>query len=197
VASAQNASHALTARYAGALIELAEDSGKSDKIERDLDALSAMIKSSADLRLFIASPSISRKDQVNAVNALADKAGFDKMTKNFLGVLVNNRRLGAIASITETFREELAKRRGEITVKVETAQDMTPAQLKSLQDALSKGMGRDVAIQAKVEPSIMGGMIVTVGSKMFDDSVRRKLERLKVSMGRQANQNSVSKAVGE
>jgi F-type H+-transporting ATPase subunit delta len=193
VASAQNASHALTARYAGALIELAEDSGKSDKIERDLDALSAMIKTSADLRLFIASPSISRKDQVNAVNALADKAGFDKMTKNFLGVLVNNRRLGALNAIINTFKEELAKKRGEITVQVETAQDLSPSQLKALQDALTKGMKREVTIRAKVEPSIMGGMIVTVGSKMIDDSVRHKLEKLKGAMGRQANQNTSNK----
>ncbi len=190
MASAQNASHALTSRYASALIELAEESGKSDKIAGDLDNLSAMVKSSPDLKLFIASPSISRASQINGVNALADKAGFDVLTKNFLGVLVNNRRLNALASIINTFKELLAKKRGEITVQVETAQDLSPAQLKALQEALTKGMKREVTIRAKVEPSILGGMIVTVGSKMIDDSVRHKLEKLKTAMGKQANQNT-------
>ncbi len=193
MASAQNASHALTSRYAGALIELAEESGKSDKIASDLDSLSTMIKASSDLKLLISSPSISRKSQVAAINALSDKAGFDKLTTNFLGVLINNRRLGAVASIINTFKEALARKRGEITIQVETAQDLTPAQLKSLQDALTKGMKREVTIRAKVEPSILGGMIVTVGSKMIDDSVRHKLEKLKTLMGRQANQNTSNK----
>lgn len=189
MASAQNASHALTSRYASALIELAEKSGKSDKIERDLTELQAMARDSADLALLVSSPSISRKSQLSAVTAIAEKAGFDLLTKNFLGVLVQNRRLNALNAIINTFKELLAERRGEITVQVETAQDLTPAQLKALQDALTKGMKREVTIRAKVEPSIMGGMIVTVGSKMIDDSVRHKLEKLKASMGKQANQN--------
>jgi F-type H+-transporting ATPase subunit delta len=197
VASAQNVSHALTSRYASALIELSEKSGKTDKIAGDLNDLSAMVQSSPDLKLFISSPSLSRASQTKAVNALADKAGFDVLTKNFLNVLVQNRRLGALSPIIETFKELLAKKRGEITVQVETAQDLSPAQLKALQDALTKGMKQDVTIRAKVEPSIMGGMIVTVGSQMIDDSVRHKLEKLKAAMGKQANQNAVSKAVGE
>lgn len=191
--SAQNLSHALTSRYATALIELAEKAGKSDKVAADLDALSKMIKDSADFRLFVSSPSLSRQSQIEAVGAIADKVGFDVLTKNFLGVLVNNRRLGGLSSIINTFKDDLAKRRGEITVQVETAQDLTPAQLKSLQDALTKGMKREVTIRAKVEPSIMGGMVVTVGSQMIDDSVRHKLQKLKAAMGRQANQNTSNK----
>ncbi len=191
--SAQNVSHALTSRYAAALIELSEESGKTAKVEADLAAFAAMVQNSADLALLVRSPSISPKSQAKAIMALAEKAGFDALSSNFLGVLVNNRRLGAVLSVISTFKELLAKRRGEITVQVETAQDLTPAQLKALQDALSKGMKREVSIRAKVEPSIMGGMIVTVGSQMIDDSVRRKLERLKTSMGRQANQNAIAK----
>ena len=97
-------------------------------------------------------------------------------------------------NIISTVRTELSKRRGEITVKVETAQDLTPAQLKALQEALAKGVGAKISIQAKVEPSIMGGMIVTVGSQMIDDSVRHKLERLKAAMAKQANENTSAKA---
>jgi F-type H+-transporting ATPase subunit delta len=189
VASAQNVSHALTTRYATALIELAEESGKSDKIAADLDGLLAMVKDSADLRMLVSSPSISRKSQLAAISALSDKAGFDLTTKNFLSVLVQNRRLNALKAIINTFKETLAKRRGEITVQVETAQDLSPSQLKALQEALTKGMKREVQIRAKVEPSILGGMVVTVGSQMIDDSVRHKLEKLKAAMGTQANQN--------
>lgn len=187
--SAANASVALASRYASAFIALAQDSGKTARIEQDVDRLAAMLKTSSDMAFFVRSPSISRQAQFKALEALAAKAGFDKLTSNFLGVLAQNRRLSALQTIIRVFKEELAKRRGEITVQVETAQDMTPAQLKLLQEALSKGMNRDVSIRAKVEPAIMGGMIVTVGSQMIDDSVRRKLERLKLAMGKQANQN--------
>ncbi len=189
MAKASNASFALTSRYATALIELAHDSGKIDKIEKDLNDLSGMVRGSKELSLLVRAPSFSRKAQSQAVMALAERAGFDGLTRSFLGVLVKNGRLNAVEPIIRAVREELARRRGEVTVKVETAQDLTPAQLKNLKDALSKGMKGEVSIQAKVEPSIMGGMIVTVGSRMMDDSVRHKLERLKSAMSRQANEN--------
>jgi F-type H+-transporting ATPase subunit delta len=189
VTSASNASAALTKRYATAIIELAHDAGKTQRVEQDLDQLVAMLKTSADLQFLTRSPSISRASQSRALMAVAEKAGFDSLTIHFLGVLVHNRRLNAVEAIIRAIKEEMAQRRGEITVQVETAQDMTPAQLKSLQEELSRGMKREVTIRAKVEPSIMGGMIVTVGSQMIDDSVRRKLEKLKIAMGKQANQN--------
>ena len=192
--SSAHASYALTSRYATALIELAQDSGKTDAVERDLTALENMIGQSRELAFLVRFPLINRTSQLNAITALAQKAGFDKITQNFLGVLIQNRRLNAILNIISTVRTELSKRRGEITVKVETAQDLTPAQLKALQEALAKGVGAKISIQAKVEPSIMGGMIVTVGSQMIDDSVRHKLERLKAAMAKQANENTSAKA---
>ena len=192
--SSAHASYALTSRYATALIELAQDSGKTDAVERDLTALENMIGQSRELAFLVRFPLINRTSQLNVITALAQKAGFDKITQNFLGVLIQNRRLNAILNIISTVRTELSKRRGEITVKVETAQDLTPAQLKALQEALAKGVGAKISIQAKVEPSIMGGMIVTVGSQMIDDSVRHKLERLKAAMAKQANENTSAKA---
>lgn len=191
---AGNSSHVLTSRYAGALIDLAQESGKTDVVSRDLNSLASMVASSADLQHLLNSAGLSQKSQTSGLMALADKAGFSPLTKNFLGVLIQKRRLPALSGIIAAFQEEMAKRRGEVTVQVETAQDMTPAQMKSLQESLSKGMGRDVTIRAKVEPSILGGMIVTVGSRMIDDSVRNKLERLRNAMTRQANQNSTTKS---
>ncbi|MGB4106456.1 MAG: F0F1 ATP synthase subunit delta [Alphaproteobacteria bacterium] len=188
--SAAKASHAVTSRYALALIELAHESNKIQQVERDLGELTAMIGASRDLASVIHSPSISRDQQHNAIQAVAEKARFDSLTRNFLGVLVKNRRLGAVAGIIEAFRAELSRRRGEVAVEVQTAQDMTASQMEALQRAIAKSLGREVNLKAKVEPSILGGLIVTIGSKMIDDSVARKLERLKAAMSRQSNQNT-------
>lgn len=193
---AGKASYAVTSRYATALIDLAEEAGITAKVEQDLAGLAAMIKESPELAAFIQSPSANVKRQEAAVLELAAKAKFQDITKNFLGVLVNNRRLYALAGVIEAVRAELANRRGEVSATVETAQDLSPQQLKSLQDAIAKGVGHDVNLKARVEPGILGGMIVTVGSKMIDASVRRKLERLRGAMTRQANQN-VNKKVKE
>jgi F-type H+-transporting ATPase subunit delta len=192
--SATTASAALTARYATALIELAHDSGKIEAVERDLNQISSMLKDSADFAAFVRSPLSGRVAQLKAITAIAEKAGFDGLTKNFLGVLAQNNRLNVLKQVIEATCQEIATRRGEVTVQVQTAQDLTPAQLKNLQEILSKNMNRTVTIRAKVEPSLMGGMIVTVGSQMIDDSVRRKLERLKMAMGQQANQNLTNNA---
>jgi F-type H+-transporting ATPase subunit delta len=183
------ASHAVTSRYALALIELAQESNKIQQVERDLNELASMIVASSDLATVISSPSLSSDQQFKAIMAIADKAKFEGLTRNFLGVLVKNRRLGVIQGITDAFRTELSRRRGEVAVEVQTAQDMSASQFEALQRAIAKGLGRDVALKAKVEPSILGGMIVTIGSKMIDDSVARKLERLKAAMSRQSNQN--------
>lgn len=187
--SATKASVALTSRYANALIDLAEKAGSAVKVEQDLRQLESMIKESADLLFFVRSPSINQKSQKAAILAIADKAGFETLTRNFLGALVQNRRLNALESIIRAVKDEISRRSGEISVQVETAQDLTPAQLKDLQAALSRSIHQKISIKAKVEPALLGGMIVTIGSKMIDDSVRHKLERLKAAMGRQANEN--------
>ena len=191
--SATKASSTVSARYAVALIDLAQAAKTLDKVEQDLAALKTMIESSPDLSLVIRSPRISRVKSEQALMAIADKAKFNDLTRNFIGVLCQNRRLNALSAIIDAFYVELSRRRGEVTVNVQTAQDMTEKQLKALQDAIAKGIGADVSIKASVEPSIMGGMIVTVGSQMIDDSVARKLERLKAAMSKQSNENFTSK----
>jgi len=148
-----------------------------------------MVSASADLAQTIRNPMNNQATLHNAMHALASKAKFQDITKNFLGVLVQNGRLGDVEGIIQAFNQALSKRRGAVTVDVQVAQDLSAKQKKELQAALSKAMGAEVSVNARVEPGILGGMIVTVGSHMIDDSVRRKLERLKVSMGMQANEN--------
>ena len=190
--SATNVSSEVGKRYANALIELAESAKTLDKVEQDLKALKAMVEDSADLAGAIRSPLIDQGAMGRVVEAISEKAGFQTVTKNFLGVLVKNRRLFALGEIIGAFTQALAARRGELTVNVQVAQDLTAAQKKDLQAALSKAIGAEVTVRATVEPSILGGMIVTVGSRMIDDSVRRKLERLRVTIGGSANENSTS-----
>lgn len=190
-------SYAVSQRYAKALIELGLEAKKIEKIETDLDELSAMIEASDDLADLIRSPSINPGEQMKAMVAIADKAKFQDLTKNFLCVLVENRRLYAAEAIIKTVRKELAKQRGEVEVTVQTAQDLTEKQKKALNDAISKSIGKEVSLKATVEPSIMGGMIVTVGSHMIDDSVARKLERLQAAMSTQSNENVKQNTVKE
>ncbi len=183
---------AVSFRYAIALMDLAEEAKKLDKVEKDLSDLRSMISASADLSRLIRSPLVNAGKRGAALQALAEKAKFQDLTRNFLGVLSENGRLNALESIIEAFYGELSKRRGEITVNVQTAQDLSAKQQKALQDTISKAVGSEVFLHAKVEPGILGGMIVTVGSQMIDDSVARKLERLKAAMSKQSNENVVT-----
>jgi F-type H+-transporting ATPase subunit delta len=182
-------SSVVATRYAAALIDLAHEQGKLDNTERDLRDMAAMIAASEDLRTLIRSPRAGKAGQERALAALAEKAKFDALTRNFIGVLVQNRRLNALEEIIRAFGHEISVRRGEVTVNVETAQDLTPAQARALAQSISKSVGREVTLNASVNPGIIGGMIVTVGSQMIDDSVARKLERLKGTMSKQSNQN--------
>ena len=192
MSSKGQASYLVAQRYAHALIELAEGAKKLDKVEKDLKDLGLMIQNSLDLENTLQSPLISQDDLMRAMNALADKAKFQDVTKNFLSVLVENGRMGAVGRIIEAFNKTLADKRGETSVDVTVAQDLSAKQKKDLESSLSKALGKDVAVQMKVEPGILGGMIVTVGSQMIDASVARKLERLKGALGVQANENSNS-----
>lgn len=189
MSSATKVSSAVSSRYAIALIELAQEAKNIEKVEKDLQDMAAMLAQSPDLSRVVKAPSFNPAQQQAAMSAVAEKAGFQDLTRNFLGVLVQNRRLYALEAIIEGVYAELAKRRGEITVEVTAAQDLSDKQVKALQQAIAKGVGRDVSLKAHVEPGILGGLVVTVGSQMIDNSVRRKLERLKLAMSRQSNQN--------
>lgn len=193
-ANLQN-SNLIAARYAGALVDLAEEQKALKKVEKDIADLRASLEKSPEFQSVVSSPLLGKEQQFAFVDAVVKKAKVTDLTANFLRVLVQNGRLSFLAAALTAFENEMAKRRGEVLVNVKTAQDLSAKQLKSLQATLKKHTGADVAVDASVDPSILGGMVVTIGSHMIDDSVARKLERLKQSMSAQGNAGVELKAV--
>lgn len=187
--ASQNTSGAAALRYATALVDIALESGKSDAVEQDLIAFQTALVDSAELQNLTRSPLISRQDKQDAVQAIAKKAKFQDITSNFLALLAQNNRLSMVSGIINAVRMELSRRRGEISASVQSAFAMSPAQEKALQESLAKAMGQAVAVNVEVDKSLIGGMVVTVGSQMIDDSVKRKLERLKIAMKGGVNNN--------
>lgn len=189
MSSSASSSGTVATRYATALLETADQAKCLDKVEADIKDLSAMLISSDDLNKVIRSPLISREKQEAFVLEVAKKASFDTVTTNFLGVLAQNRRLSALSVILEAFDNLLSVRRGEVKAKIQTAHALTPEQTDALAKALSKSLGATVLLNVEEDKSLLGGMIVTVGSRMVDDSVRTKLQRLEQAMKSQSNQN--------
>ena len=169
----------VSARYAAALLDMAEEAGVVDKIENDFNTLESMIAGSDDLLSLIRNPLFNRTQQGSAIQALVQQAGFHDLSVRFLGVLVQNRRLSALPMVITALKSELQRRRGGVEAKVQTAFALSDAQTRDLQKSLSDAMGSQVTLNVEVNRSLIGGLIVTVGSRMIDDSVRRKLERLK------------------
>ncbi len=172
----------LAARYASALYDLADEKGAIDAVVGDLASLQKMIDDSDDFRRFLKSPVISRAEQSKAIAAVASQAQMSPWTQKFLGLLAANRRLFALPGIIAGFRAILAERRGQTTATVTSAVPLTDSQTASLIDALKKSVGRKIDIVSKVDPSILGGLIVKVGSRMVDSSLKSKLQRLKLVM---------------
>lgn len=196
--ASKQTSGAAALRYATALVDIAEESGKTPAIEKDLQAFEAMMAESDDLWRVIQSPLISRPQKQAAMQALATKAGFQDITSNFLALLAQNRRLNIIPGIIHAVRKDISDRRGEVSAYVQSAFKLSPAQEKALQESLANVVGRSVSVNVEVRQDLIGGMVVTVGSQMFDDSVKRKLERLKIAMksGANSNTNAGEKAAG-
>ncbi len=184
-------SSVVISRYAGALMDLAEDTKSVSKIEKDFAGLKKMIEESDDLHSVLNSQSISASQQMAVVEDICEKAKFQKLTHNFLGVLVENRRLNALCGVIESFSKIAAERAGHVSVSIETAEKLSAAQEKDIKSKIEKALGTSVTIEPKVTPEIIGGMIVTIGSYMVDDSVRRKIERLGVALKSNANQNTI------
>lgn len=188
--ASQQTSGAAARRYATALVDTAINAKSLEAVEQDLKDFEAMIAGSNDLQNLIRSPLFNRDQQAGAMAAIADKAKFNPVTKNFLQLLADNRRLNIVSAVISAVKDSIQKRRGEVSAQVQVAYPLTDEQRKALQDALSKATGRSVDINLSVNKDLIGGMIVTVGSKMIDDSVKRKLERLERAMKSQSNQNT-------
>ena len=172
----------MAGRYAAALFDLARDQRQLAEVERDLAAFQAMLDGSQDLRRLVRSPVISADDQSKALAAILDRAGISGLTANFLRLIARNRRLFAAADMMKSFRALLARERGEVSADVASAHALTPEQLQQLSDTLRASIGKNVQINTRVDPNLLGGLIVKVGSKMIDSSLRTKLNNLKVAM---------------
>lgn len=172
----------LAERYATALFELAEADGRLDAVAADLKNFGALMDASPDLARLIRSPITSRTDKENAVAAVAEKAGFDDLTRRFLGTLARNRRLFVVRDVAMAYLGQLAAGRGETTAEVASAAELSDAQMDSLRAALKKAVGGDVAVHTRVDPGLLGGLVVKVGSRMVDSSLRTKIQQLRLAM---------------
>jgi len=182
VAADSSGAAGLAGRYATALFELAEYDKKLDDVASDLQQLGAMIDDSEDFARLIKSPVVSRDDQVKAMDAIADAAAFSDLTKNFVGVVAENRRLFALPSMIKAYQAQLAASRGEATAEVVSAAALTADQLKAVEDALKKAIGTKVQVEQRVDESLLGGLVVKVGSRMIDSSLKTKLQKMRLAM---------------
>lgn len=170
------------ARYADALFDLALEAGALSTVEADLKSLSAMIATSRDFSAFLKSPVYDAEEKARAAAALGDKAGLSPLTKNFLGVIAKNRRLFALDAIAAAFAQRCASHRGEVSAEAVAAAPLNADQTKRLRGEIERVVGKAVNLNVKVDPELLGGMIVKVGSTMIDSSLKTKLNRLKSVM---------------
>ena len=172
----------LPGRYAIALFELASEDGSVSAVESDLEKLDAALRESDDLNALVSNPQISRSDAGKAVDGIASALDLSDLTKKFLGTLAANRRLGALAGMIAAFQTIAAAQRGEVTAKVTSAHPLSDDQLAKLKDKLTARQGRTVKIQTTVDPEILGGLVVNLGSEQIDSSIRTRLNSLSQAM---------------
>jgi F-type H+-transporting ATPase subunit delta len=169
----------VASRYASALFELATAQNATAVVESDLGKFEQLLALSTDLTSLVRSPVISSDDQARALSAVLDKAGVNGLTKNFFNVICKNRRLFAASDMIRAYRSLAAKARGEVTAEVTSAVALTDAQVSEIKQTLKASVGKDVTLNAKVDPSLLGGLVVKIGSRMIDSSLKTKLSSLK------------------
>lgn len=169
-------------RYATALFQLALDQGELDRVDADLGLLRDALAASADLRDLIASPLYTRDDQARGLSALGVAMGLSVTTRNVVGLLAQKRRVYALPQVIALYGALLADHRGEVEAEVTAARPLSDAQAAALTDTLRTAMGRDIKLTVSVDDSLIAGLVVKVGSKMIDTSVRTKLANLKYAM---------------
>jgi F-type H+-transporting ATPase subunit delta len=182
VSNASSATSGVTGRYASALFELADSAKALDQVAQDLATFRRMLDESADLRRLIASPVVNRDVQVKALMAVLDAAGISGLVRNFIGAVAQNRRARELPAMALAYLSELARRRGETTATVTSAVPLNEAQQRQLAETLQGTLGGKVSLDTRVEPDILGGLVVKVGSRLFDSSIRSKLQRLQLAM---------------
>ena len=182
MATSDSLTSGIAARYASSLFEVALEQKALDAVESGLESFDGMLRGSDDLMRLVRSPVFSADDQAKAVSAVLDKAGIGGLVGNFVRVVARNRRLFAMPLMLTEFRKLLAAHRGEAAAEVTVAETLGEAQLKELKAALKGVIGKDVAVRQTVDPSILGGMIVKIGSRQIDTSLRTKLSSLKLAL---------------
>lgn len=169
-------------RYASALFELAEEEGQLAQAERDLTSFQQLLDESEDLRRLVRSPVFSSDEQLAAISAVLERAGIGGLAGNFLKLAARNRRLFAVPDMIKAFRGLCARARGEVEADVASAFPLKDDQMQALKDALKASVGKDVQVRLKVDPALLGGLVVKIGSRMIDSSLRTKLDSLKIRM---------------
>lgn len=172
----------LAGRYATALFELARDAKAIDAVEASLAKLRQALAESDDFKRLTTSPLVSRRDATNAVEATAAALKLDATTARFLGVLAENRRLNQLGPVIRAFRQLAAAHRGETNAEVTSAYPLSDDQVAALKQQLRARIGRDVAVECSVDPSLLGGLVVRIGSQMIDSSIKTRLNSLAHAM---------------
>ena len=172
----------VSGRYATALFDLARDENSIDAVKADLDRFAAMLDESADLKRLVRSPVFAAEAQLKALSAVLEKAEITGVSANFLKVLAANRRLFAVSEVIRAFNALVAKFKGEATADVTVAETLSDKNLEALKAALKSVTGKDVTLDVKVDPSIIGGLVLKLGSRMVDSSLRTKLNSIKNAM---------------
>ena len=169
-------------RYAQALLDLAEDAKSLPRVEKDLKSFKKMYESSVELKRLAESPVFATEDKVAALTAVAKKAKLSTLTQQFIGTVAGNRRAADLPGIISAFNEMVARRRGSQVAKVTSAAKLTAAQLSAIKTQLKKSLGRPVDIETSVDPELLGGFVVRIGSRLYDSSLKTKLEDLRLAL---------------
>jgi F-type H+-transporting ATPase subunit delta len=172
----------MAGRYATALFELALEANAIDAVKGDLDRFDALVAESADLMRLVRSPVFSADEQLQGLSAVLERAGIGGLAANFLKLVASNRRLFAVRDMVKAFRELVAQHKGEATAEVMVAEQLKDHHVEALRAALKSVTGKDVGLDIKVDPAIIGGLVVKLGSRMVDSSLRTKLNAIKHAM---------------
>ena len=172
----------MAGRYATALFELALEANAVEAVQADLDRFDALVAESADLNRLVRSPVFSAKEQLQALSAVLDRVGISGLAANFLKLAASNRRLFAVRDMIKAFRALVAEHKGEATAAVTVAEPLKDQHVNALRDALKSVTGKDVDLDIKIDPAILGGLVVKLGSRMVDSSLRTKLNGIKHAM---------------
>ena len=172
----------LAGRYASALFDLASEAGIVTAVEGDLESLADSLRESPELRALIRNPQVSREALSRVLAGLGEALALAQLTRNFLGVLAQNRRAAELPATVRAFQSIAAAQRGEVTAEVASAHPLTDEQLSTLEQKLRAREGRTVKLKTRVEPELLGGLVVTIGSKRIDSSIRSRLNTLAHAM---------------